>query len=180
MKESFQSKLGLENSKHVLPGDVSISKSYKRKSFFGGIFELILLVIFALIIIFLGWLTVFGPVRTTTGYIQPSANPPRNGSQVIVTDHQDDFGGRIINGSLKQDVKYGKVVVGNYGTLTPTGKVYTVVQDDHVIRTNAPIVQNHGKYLDNEYIVKCTGGPCKVGSEFIASQKNVRLYNYSK
>ena len=151
----------MNGAQHVRSGEVSYNKEYKRKLFINRIEEYVLLAIISLTVIFVGFVTIKGPIRTGSGYIYPTYLEAKNGSNVVVTDHEDSFGGRLYNGLAKQDLIYGKVIVGNYGTLTQTGDVYTVTQDGKTFPTSVKINDKHGRYLNNEYIIQITKGKNK-------------------
>lgn len=167
------SQLEISNSAHAKADGITVTKAYRRKVLINHIIGYIAYAIIIAVIAFLGFLTVKGPVLTTNGYVYPINEPAQNGSKVIITPQEDNFGGRLSNGLLKSDTVIGKVVVGNYGTLTATGDVYTVTQDGKVYVTKAKIQEKHGKYLNNEYVVKITQGK-NAGKQVIVKGSFVR------
>lgn len=155
--------------------NVKLSKSYKRHLIFKNSTQIVLLSIFLLFIALLGFVTILGPVKTQKGYLYPSEMPPKNNSNVVVLPQPDNFAGRLYNSFDGKKTILGKVIVGNYGTLSDTGGVYTVVQNNKVFNTSVKVQNGHKKYLDNEYIIKCTGGACKTNSEFLMNGNRVKL-----
>ena len=165
--------LDITNSAHTKANVITVTKAYRRKVLINNIIGYIAYAVIISVIVFIGFLTVKGPVLTTNGYVYPINEPAQNGSKVIITPQEDNFGGRLANGLLKSDPVIGKVVVGNYGTLTDTGGVYTVTQDGKIYVTKVKIQEKHGKYLNNEYVVKITQGK-NAGKQVIVNGSFVR------
>lgn len=160
-------------NKKVPTGGVTINKDYKRRMIINKIFEYILGIFVVCLIAFVGWLSIYAPVRTESGYVYTDSQPPKNGDKVIVTNASSDFAGRIVNGTFPENIRTGKVIVGNYGTLTNTGGVYTVTQEEKTFPTSVKVENKHGKYLNNEYIIECETG-CKPGTQFLAKGQFVQ------
>lgn len=170
-KESF----GIKSGNHSSIEKIEYSNDYKRHQKFWKIFRLIIMLCVLLISALIIYISITGPIETNSGYIYPSQYPPKNGQKVVVLPEENNFSGHLIMGLYKQQVSYGHVIVGNYGTLTDTGGKYTVVQNNKNYVTNVKVIPTHGAYLNNEYVVKYTGGAAKKGSEAIVKGANVQL-----
>lgn len=177
MSHHLENNFKIPQNKHVSKRGVQLTSQFKRRMFFSKLGQLLAFFAFIGIIVALGWIILYGPIRTESGWVTPKI-PPRSLAAedvVIITDEGDSPITRLKESVIiPSEVITGKIIAGPYGVMSGSDGDYSVKYISLEANTNVILGGSHQKKLDQEYIVRCASGPCEVGKDYIYQASQVK------
>ena len=166
----------IKRNKHVSNEKVTFTKEYSR----AVISNLILKVSLTLFTVFIAGLVSFvclkGPIKTNNAYIVPEIEKSfKISDKVIVTESQDSIAARLKESVITpKGIMTGTIVAGPYGAIYGTDGDYTIEDGNFKASSNLDLNQKHEKFLNNEYVVKCSAGACEKGKDYLVKANKMK------
>ena len=174
-KNQFDKTFNIKRNKHVSSDNVVITKEFTRTIWKDRIIQLLLFIIALLLAATVSFVCFKGPIKTDNGYITPLRGNVKIGQTAIVTNDDDSIATRFLESVAKPDtVIYGQIIAGPYGVLYGDDGNYVIEDGDKKFSSNLKLKKKHEKFLNNEYVIKCTYGDCDKGKDYIVKADKIK------
>lgn len=166
-------KTGLKHSRHV-SDKVKYTKSYKVVLFFRWLIKFIGLSLAVLLAVISTYIGFFAPINNNYTIIIPDKEDIKIEKTVFVTDSEDSFLTRLREATVgPKELYIGEIIAGPYGIIKKENNKLIVDDNGQIYQTKVNL-DDHSKFLDEEYIVKCVSGNCEIDTEFIVKASQIK------
>lgn len=165
----------IKRNKHVSKDSVILTKEFKRAMWINRIWKAILVLILFAIGFVCMYISFVGPIKTPDGYIRTNHDDVKIGDTVIATSEKDTLSTRFKESAIgPETIVYGEIIAGPYGVLYGKDGQYTIEDEDKTSKSNIALNGEHEKFLNEEYIIRCTSGNCNKGEDYLFSKGKVK------
>lgn len=165
----------IKRNKHVSRNSVILTKEFKRALWINRIWKaLLVLILFAIGFVCM-YISFIGPIKTPEGYIRTNHDDISIGKNVVATSDKDSLSTRFKEAVVgPETIVYGEVIAGPFGVMYGKDGHYSIEDENKTSSSNIVLDGKHEKFLNDEYLIRCTSGNCDKGQDYLFSKGKVK------
>ena len=167
--------LSIKRTKHVAKDGIKLTNEFKRALILSRLTQLLLFLVMVSIACFICYLSYYAPIKTQNGYITPKSIKLKEGANIVATNSADSVYTRLKEGTLgPETIVYGEIIAGPDGQLFGSDGSYRIDDDNKSHTSNLKLNNKHNKFLNKEYIIRCSSGNCIPGNDYLFKENKIK------